>query len=162
MAGLVKSDGSERQISGNIETTEGSFNLVSSSFKVENETNSDYYNSILAHKTLLRRDSSFDDEYDELTEELVVHSLAAKLLTPVVSLEIRKPTRNRRSADPIKEVKFKFRRLSRPTKRIEMDYPTNLKNDLSDIDKPIISFFDGIVKITKTNLDVCFTLPQRR
>ena len=85
-------------------------------------------------------------------------------MTPVVSLQIQKPARSRRSG-PIHELKFKFRRLERPSKIIskmnlteESDGPA----DLADHEEPAISFLDGITRIHSDNADFCFTLPQRR
>ena len=115
---------------------------------------SEYYNSILAHRTLVRRDKPLDDEYDELTADLVAQSLTANILTPVVSLQILKPSRNRRSSEPMKEIKFKFRRLTRPTKRIDIDLPISPKADLADFDQPEISFHDKIVTIVKKSTEV--------
>ena len=103
----------------------------------------------------------------KLTQSVIaglIKSAPAGLLTPVVSLQIQKPARSRRSG-PIHELKFKFRRLARPSKIIskmnlteESDGPV----DLADNDVPAISFFDGITRIHSEFTDFCFTLPQRR
>ena len=116
----------------------------------------------MAHNILVKRERTISDvEHQDLTEELINTSLDANILTPVVSISIEKPSRSRRST-PVKEIKFKFRRLQRPAKIISMTLEENESEDLADEIIPKISFFEGITKIHTEKADFCFTLPQRR
>jgi hypothetical protein len=79
----------------------------------------------------------------------------ANLLTPVTSLQIRKPGRDRRSTDSegIKELKFKFRQLRRPSKNHVVTQTASLQEE-----KSILTFSQNMVKVIGHKTDFCFGL----
>ena len=121
---------------------------------------SDYHGAILAHAIISKRQIAYDEEYERLTEQLVATSIVHNLLTPAVSLEIQKPSRNRRSTTPVREVKYRFRRLTRPTKRIEMN--NQLVETLEEpVEQPIIKFTEKMAIVNSNNEQICFELSER-
>ena len=54
------------------------------------ESIKDNYYAIKAHREVIERQRSPDTKFQEMTKRLVATSMEAQMLTPVVSLEIRK------------------------------------------------------------------------
>ena len=117
---------------------------------------SDYHGAINAHAIISKRQTAYDDDYELLTQQLVATSIVHNLLTPAVSLEIQKPSRNRRSTNPVREVKYRFRRLTRPTKRIEMSV-----QPVETTESPVISFTEKMALVSSNGEQLCFTLPEK-
>ena len=117
---------------------------------------SDYHGAINAHAIISKRQTAYDDDYELPTQQLVATSIVHNLLTPAVSLEIQKPSRNRRSTNPVREVKYRFRRLTRPTKRIEMSV-----QPVETIESPVISFTEKMALVNSNGEQLCFTLPEK-
>lgn len=117
---------------------------------------SDYHGAINAHAIISKRQIAYDDDYELLTQQLVATSIVNNLLTPAVSLEIQKPSRNRRSTNPVREVKYRFRRLTRPTKRIEMSV-----QPVETVESPVISFTEKMALVNSNGEQLCFSLPEK-
>ncbi|CBY32209.1 unnamed protein product [Oikopleura dioica] len=154
IGGQISISSFESSLRTQMDTEEGLLDFDTSTFT--QVTAREYFNAVKMHNLLIARENAMDYfEHLQLTKIAETHSLASNLLTPVTSLQIRKPGRDRRSTDSegIKELKFKFRQLRRPSKNHVVTQTASLQEE-----KSILTFSQNMVKVIGQKTDFCFGL----